>query len=306
MADGPVDQRPDEGAAPGDGDEQAERGRTAQVLAGVEREEDRAPAQGQAVGHHHGEVDAEEQPGAQQERVALAQIGPVGGGGERRGPAQGFGGGYGAQAGEHEQRGDGERGGVDVQDGVGADERHEEAGEGGAGHPGAARDGVVETGGAGERGAGAPRQVGEEDAAGGLAGCVEEAGDGHQGAQHPELQQAGPVEQRDRGESHGADEVRDDGDPPPPEPVDDRAAGDGRDEDGQGRAEGDDPGLAGASRGLEREPRDADEGERIAGDRYGVGGQDGRERDAVPLARIPLRRIRVVSPRCGHAVMPPG
>ncbi len=89
------------------------------------------------------------------------------------------------------------------------------------------------------------------------------------------------VQERYGADGGGADQVGEDAGPAPADPVDQRAAEEGGDDDGQRRAEGDHPGPGRRAGGLEDEPGDADQGEGVPGDGDGVGGEGEGERAAV-------------------------
>ncbi len=261
LAPHPVEQGAQQGEAAEEGDHQADGGGAAEGLPAVHRQQDRGPALVQPVGHHDHHRDAQQQPGTGHEGPALGEFGAVRLEGHLPGGALRFGGRHPAQEDGDQQcrRPEGRR--VQQQYGLGAEHGDEQAGHRGPDHPGAARDRVVEAGSAGDGGSGVLGEIRQEHGAGGQARGVHQASDGHQCAQHPELQHARVVQQRDRADRQAADQVGGDGDPAAADPVDDRSADQRGHDDGQGGAEGDDAGPAGAARGVQHEERDTDEGE---------------------------------------------
>ncbi len=102
---------------------------------------------------------------------------------------------------------------------------------------------------------------GQKHLAGSDAGSMDEAGDSHEQAQGPELQDPGGSQQRNRRDRRPTHEIRRHADAQPTQPVDHRSARDRSNHDGQHGAECDDSRLRGTSGGLQYEPRHTELGQ---------------------------------------------
>ncbi len=257
----PVQQGPRQAARPEQRGEQADGGRAAQLRLGVHGEEDGVPALVGAVHEHHHDHDGQQQPVAEQVGVSLAEFGSVDAQRDRSFRLLRFGRSYAPYPRGDQQGRQAEGGRVQQQGRLRAGEGDKDAGQGRADHPGPARDRVEEAGGPGERGPGVLGQIRDQDVARGVARGVGEAVEGHQRAQHPEVEGAREVQQGDRRDGGRAHGVGRDGRAPAADPVDDGSADQRGDDDGQRGAERHDSGPGRAAGGLQDEPGDSDQGE---------------------------------------------
>jgi hypothetical protein len=160
----------------------------------------------------------------------------------------------------------------------GAEARHEESRERRADEDGAAVDPLADPGRPLDPHVRELGDVGEQRAAGGRAGRVEERAEEDERVERGQRERVERVEERDRGHGGGAREVGDHARRTEAEPVDERAAEEAGHDRRQEGEEADEAGERRPSRLLEHEPRDGHERADVADERDRVGREERVER----------------------------
>lgn len=240
-----------------------------------------APSLVEAPGDQRHQAQAQQQRRGRQEAIAFREFTTVGPQRRRLGPSLGLCLGQAAHSEREQWRGHGEGRGIYQQDVLGSEYGDQHTSESGCRQRRTACRTVVQPGGPGQRHSCAFGERGQQDAASGSTRRTEQPCQRHQHAQHPELQDVGELQQRDRRNRDPAGEIRGDAHPPSAHPVDDRTADERSEHCGQQCAERHDPGLGGTARALQHEPRHAHVREAIPCDRNEVGGKNCCQRTAI-------------------------